>query len=173
LSCYLNGGFVLRILFAIVPKVELSTPKKEEPLSEIEMSNTENVETLAPTKQEAAVPKPDIEMSNTTETTKSPDPVSASKSTETPTKTKGAKKNKAKQEATKDAANTKGAGWVAPNGDYYSPEQLKTYAEGTVKNENGDKIFFRPEFVEDDPWAGMTPVAIPRIPQPYGPGAQK
>lgn len=70
-----------------------------------------------------------------------------------------AKKNKNwKRKAAKEKEKEKetGGGYLAPNGTYMSPEELKAYAKG-VKNENGDTVVFFPEFIED-PWKGLKPV---------------
>ncbi|KKY17738.1 hypothetical protein UCRPC4_g05371 [Phaeomoniella chlamydospora] len=45
--------------------------------------------------------------------------------------------------------------WVAPSGRVFSPQELRDYAQGKIKNEKGDTVYFKPSFIDPDPWAAL------------------
>ncbi|KAK2812753.1 hypothetical protein FQN50_001082 [Emmonsiellopsis sp. PD_5] len=56
---------------------------------------------------------------------------------------------------TTDIYNAKGVReYHAPNGAILTPREL-WYLSCGVRQPNGDRVYFRPEFIEDDPWEGL------------------
>ncbi|KAF3491200.1 vesicle-fusing ATPase [Arthroderma uncinatum] len=53
----------------------------------------------------------------------------------------------------------------APNGTIMSPELLEMFASGQIRNSFGDRVYFMPSFLEDNPPKGQEPVVLP--PTPY------
>ncbi|KKA23631.1 hypothetical protein T310_2348 [Rasamsonia emersonii CBS 393.64] len=126
----------------------------------LDMDKPDTTLTLEPPKEDVTMAdEPQAEMSNlNADNVNNANKVNNDNNAKSPSPSKAKKNKNWKRKAAKEKEKEKetGGGYLAPNGTYMSPEELKAYAKG-VKNENGDTVVFFPEFIED-PWKGLKPV---------------